>query len=729
MPRRAVHASGWVVLAAYLACLHVIPGQTMRLYAVGMMLATCGGAVWHAIEAVRTRHRVWFVTAAALGCWAFAEVSVGIETVRVGVAPGRGLVANLVNLAALVLAVVAMLMVPAAPRDRADRTRMILDGVVATASLMGVAWAIVVEPIIRIEGPKDGLFDAAYPILSVGVLAVALIVLSGSSGRSALHALAGGVAVVSIALLVEIVGDVDGLHWLKTWSLDGYLLSSSLLALAPMFRLPAPAERAWQPAGLRSALLPYVPLVAYAIFCIGPTLAGRMLPPPALWAGTVTIGALMARQFLTLRRNVALTRDLAEERSRYEWEATHDNLTGLPNRAVLNAALASPSPLGLTLLMIDLDGFKAVNDTLGHAAGDQLLVEVAARIRTCIADLSGISARLGGDEFAVLVRTDSDLSDLSAEVLASCARPVRVDGGTATVRASIGIASREPGLPAGRLLHEADLALYQAKHHGKGQYRVFDADLAAAVEAQRRLESELGAALAADAFEVVFQPVADLDTGSTSGAEALLRWGDRPDDDFLPAAADAGLLPEIERRLIRKGVAQLAVWLAERPDFWLSVRLSPRYLATGTVTRDILQALAEYDVPPRALAVRIVDTGDIFIPVLRELRELGLGVALEGFGMGHTAPGRLRELPIHAIKLDPAFLRDLDRSPDAVTMLGAVIALISGAGVHCAAGGVETPEQLAHLYRLGCRRAQGPLFGVPVPADEFAWHDLHVSVS
>ncbi len=292
-----------------LAALHLVPGQSLRIYALWMMLATGGGAVLHTVHAARAHgpaRRVWILAASGLACWAFAEVSVGVTTVLTGIAPGRGLLANLLNLAALVLAVIAMLAVPTAPRSGAGRLRMVLDGAVAASALLGIAWALVLAPMTRLEGTEDALFDLSYPVLAVGVLSVALIVFSGQSMRrgGALAAITGGVLVVALTLLVEVLGQVTGVAGLRPWVLNGYMAAAGLLAIAPLYRLPRRSEQAWQPPGLLAGLLPYLPVAGYGLVCVGPTFFGRALDAPTLWIGSVTVVAVLARQFVTIRSNV-----------------------------------------------------------------------------------------------------------------------------------------------------------------------------------------------------------------------------------------------------------------------------------------------------------------------------------------------------------------------------------------------------------------------------------------
>lgn len=432
-----------------------------------------------------------------------------------------------------------------------------------------------------------------------------------------------------------------------------------------------------------------------------------------IWAVALVVVALIARHVLARR---------------FERAAAHDPLTGLPNRARLSAALDRAGD-DVAILMIDLDGFKAINDTQGHPAGDRLLATFADRLRAAVAPLGGnaLAARLGGDEFAVLVHhADCDrLRALATTIVRAAAEPVDLDGRTGRVRASIGIARRNTNWrehtaaeESVRLLREADLALYEAKRRGKGRFEIYDPSLSAAVEEERRLEAELGGALAAGEFEVVYQPVVDLPSGTKIGVEALVRWrhprlGTLEKEQFEVAAAGCGVLPEVEAWLLRAALAQQAEWLTTRPRFGLFIHLSAHYLRAGTMADDIGRLA-----PGTMLAVRISDTAILteLVPAIEELRALGALVALDGFGTGRSPLGELRELPISAIKLDRRLLRGIGTSPEALALLGAVVALVDSVGLDCVAGGVETPDQATHLRRLGCRRAVGPLFGTATPA-------------
>jgi diguanylate cyclase (GGDEF)-like protein len=467
MSRRKVVLGGWLAFAAALAGLHT--AHTTRVFAVAMMVITCGGTALHLVRAIRSHghaRRVWVLAGLGLGCWAYAEVSVGVPALVTGTASGRGLAANLLNLLAPFFAVAAMLIIPAAPRGAAERIRMMLDGVVAAAALSGTAWVLIVGPLIELEGIRRTLFDLAYPVLTIGVLAIAIVLLAGMRWRQAgaMTAITGGVLVAAVTLLVEIGAHVAGLPALRPWIHDGYLTASALLAGSALLPLPRRADREWRPASTAASLLPFLPMAVFMLVCLVTGVSVRQIEPAVTLSGTVAVLALFGRQFLTIRSNVRLTRDLDEQRARFADEARHDPLTGLPNRAVLNRSLARAGD-DATLLMIDLDGFKAVNDTLGHTAGDDLLVVIADRLRAAIVPFDALACRLGGDEFAVLC---SGLDRAGAAGLAdrighALAEPMLARGIVVQVGASVGLAVAADCADGDDLLSRSDDAMFAAK--------------------------------------------------------------------------------------------------------------------------------------------------------------------------------------------------------------------------------------------------------------------------
>ncbi len=746
--RRIIRVCGWLVFGLAQVALHL--WSTPATYSALIIAATAGFATLHAFAAVRSwgnTRLVWLVAALGLWCWAIAEVLVGVPAILTGVPGSRGGLVNVLSLGALVLAIVAMLVLPGAPRSAAGRLRMVFDGMVAGSALLGSAWMAFLTPVIALEGSSaTGLNDLAYPSLAVVLLAVALLLLAGQPiGQvNAMSALTAGIVALALSLIVEVVERVAQATWLDSWVSGGLLAAAVLIGVAPLTRLPKKQERAWQPVTTFGAVLPYVPVVAFVAAGVRSILAKQDLAAPVVWCGVIMFVAVLARQFLAIQLNAALTRDLAAERSRFAYEAAHDALTGLPNRAMLTAALRDPDLQSapddvddVSLLMLDLDGFKLVNDTLGHAAGDELLIEVARRLSDAVAPMgaAALPARLGGDEFAVLIRIGGleTARAFADDILQRLAEPMMLGGRPAAVRASIGIAVPTAETGAATLLRDADLALYSAKRHTKGGYRLFDPNMSAEIEARRQLQTDLARALPESQLSLVYQPIVDLGSGDSSSAEALLRWrhptrGALSPGAFLEAAHDAGVLPEFDRWVLATVCAQLAVWRTTHPDDNVSVNLSAAYLATGTVAADVRRLLRVNGLPGRALTVEVTETSlianlDAAASTLRELRALGVKVALDDFGVGYSSLTYLRKLPVDVIKIDRSFIRDLDADTDdsteAAILVGAVLALAQNLGLECVAEGVEEHGQVTRLRALGCERAQGYLFARPQPADRF----------
>ncbi|MFI7546340.1 putative bifunctional diguanylate cyclase/phosphodiesterase [Actinoplanes sp. NPDC049599] len=727
---RTLRLACWPAFGLVQFALLLWPSRQIVVYSIGIMLVTSVGTVLHAVAALRsTGHtrRLWSITSIALGCWAYAEISVGVPAVLTGVAPPRGLVADLLNLAAFGFAVAAMLSLPTAPRGPAARLRMIFDGLVAVSALIGVAWILVLAPMTRNLSTSAAVLKLSYPVLAAGVLAVGLVLLGGQQVRrvTATTAIIGSVVVLTAWLLLEVLSIVAGLDWLRPYVFGGYLVAATMMALAALAPVPQGEERVWRPATTMGNVLPYLPALGYFAVVVHQTVGGRKIDIQTVLAGLVMIGAVFVRQLVELRLNAALSRSLAVERGRYAHEAAHDSLTGLPNRARLTAELAG-SPI-TALLLIDLDGFKAVNDTLGHAAGDALLCLVADRLRAAVAGRDALPARLGGDEFAVLLRSGGleSARTLARDILAALAGP----GLPAAVGASIGIA---PGTDRGRLLHEADLALYDAKNRGKGQFRVFDRELSARAERHRLMQAELAVAVERGEFEVVYQPIADLASGESHASEALVRWrhplrGLVPPDDFLPAAQEAGLLAGIDHWVLVTAAAQVARWRRIDPGYAVSVNLSVAYLVSGRVVADVREVLRAHDLPGWALTCEVTETSliadlDAAATTLRELRDLGVRVALDDFGVGYSSLTYLRKLPVDTVKVDRSFIRELTHDPQAGVLVQAVLGLARGLGLDCVAEGVEDESQVALLLAMGCVRGQGYLFAQPQPPERLVLH-------
>jgi diguanylate cyclase (GGDEF)-like protein len=427
---------------------------------------------------------------------------------------------------------------------------------------------------------------------------------------------------------------------------------------------------------------------------------------------------------------------MERERSQAEahYLAHHDPLTGLGNRTFLrqhlNQVLARVRRTGesLAILFIDLDGFKSINDTLGHLIGDALLKTIGHRLRENLRDTDEI-ARLGGDEFAVVQvghEQPKNAAGLAARLIEIVNMPCEADGHQLQVGASIGIAiACEGKLEPDQLLKSADLAMYRAKADGRGTYRFFEPDMDERAQARRALEVELRNAVTHNSFVLHYQPLVDLTKNRVSAVEALLRWprpngGAIPPSIFIPVAEELGLIVPLGAWVLRRACADAVNW----PDHvTVCVNLSSVQFKNGALLRTVLDALAESGLPARRLELEItesvlLDKSDVNLAVLNKLREHGVRVALDDFGTGYSSLSYLRLFHFDKIKVDQSFIRDLGGENNSHSIVRAVADIGSSFGMTTTAEGVETEEQLKWLRREGYAEVQGYLFGRPSPASQ-----------
>jgi diguanylate cyclase (GGDEF)-like protein len=413
-----------------------------------------------------------------------------------------------------------------------------------------------------------------------------------------------------------------------------------------------------------------------------------------------------------------------------------DPLTGLANRTLLSETLhraLSRDSEPVSVLFIDLDDFKDVNDSRGHAAGDQLLKQVAERLRGCVRATDQV-ARLGGDEFALMVLGEvEDARAVAGRVLKAFSEPVLLDGQQVFVHASLGIASTRPGedRDTEALLRNADLAMYLAKAAGKNRVVAYADGMDVAAREKSLLTEDLQQALARDQFEIHYQATVRLSDGPAEGYEALLRWrhperGLVAPNDFIPLAEHSGQIVPIGAWVLREAIAQAAAWGAEsgRP-VGIAVNLSPHQLADDEVLHLVRVALAEHELPARLLTLEITEgvlVRDIEAVVgrLQALRALGVRIAIDDFGTGYSSLSYLRRLPVDIVKIDRSFISDLDGPGPARTLVASIINLADSLGLDVIAEGVETPEQDAALRTLRCAYGQGYLYGRPAPVADVA---------
>jgi len=447
-----------------------------------------------------------------------------------------------------------------------------------------------------------------------------------------------------------------------------------------------------------------------------------------------------------LSERKALERELARR-------ASHDPLTGLPSRSLLRRRIGLALNRGVrvgyacALLLLDLDGFKTVNDSLGHQAGDQVLVAVAACLRECLRP-SDTAARLGGDEFALLLEVAGGEAAAAAEAVAVAERicaalqtPVSVDGTAVAVSASIGIRVAAPGAPGTsasgasghpgpgpeELLGDAETAMYVAKTNSRGAWQVFDEPMRTAALARRDVEADLRQAVDNQVFTLRYQPVIDLASGHVAGFEALVRWrhperGLVMPEEFIAIAEEIGVIVPLGRWALETACQALRGWQERfpvEPRRWIAVNLSVRQLQEAELLDDVAAALAAAGLQPSDLVLELTETvfadddGDI-VERLGALRELGVHVAIDDFGTGYSSLGYLRRLPVDSLKVAKPFVDGLRRGPAEAALVRAIVRLGSTLQLRVIAEGVEDERQAVELRALGCAFAQGFHFGRPL---------------
>jgi diguanylate cyclase (GGDEF)-like protein len=426
--------------------------------------------------------------------------------------------------------------------------------------------------------------------------------------------------------------------------------------------------------------------------------------------------------------------DREESQARSQYLAYHDSLTGLGNRLLFKEQLeealreVSVTPHPLAVLFLDLDGFKAVNDTLGHSIGDLLLKSVATKLRDILPRTDRI-ARLGGDEFAILqmsvVQPASSIA-LAEMIIEIIGQPCSVDGHDVTVGASVGIAVAHPGdMNTESFLKSADLAMYSAKSEGRGTYRMFDPEMDAVVQTRRQLERDMRTALAQDCFKLYYQPLVNLQTRRVTAFEALMRWnhperGPIPPSEFIPVAEEMGLIVQLGEWALRQACAEAMQW----PDgICISVNLSPLQFSKGSLVSTVMSALASSGLPASRLELEITESvllekSERNIAILNQLRDLGVRISMDDFGTGYSSIGYLRSFQFDKIKIDQSFVRDLLVDEGSLAIVRAIAGLGVSFGMTTTAEGVETEEQMRCLNLEGCIEVQGYLYSKPVPAHE-----------
>jgi diguanylate cyclase (GGDEF)-like protein len=613
-----------------------------------------------------------------------------------------------------------------------DQIALVIDSVLISGSLLALLCTVLPARLIRLE------ITAAYPIADLVLLTMVILLLLTRPGApiARVPLWLGGLAVVSFGVADTFRMLDQPFHSLES---VGYLIGPAFLALAALSR-PAVAdddtealpERDWL-----HLLLPYVPVTATGIVIAISAGPGNPLSPFEAYLGWLGLGLVVARQMFTIVDNTVLLDRVSEGQRRLHHQAYHDPLTGLANRALFHerlvVALEAHQQHGkpLALLFADLDDFKLINDSYGHAIGDRVLHAIGDRLRGCV-DPDDMVARLGGDEFAaVLDHCPGDAEPVGNRMLAALNEPFLIDGRAIRVGASIGFVVPEPGehLSADALLRRADAAMYAGKRRGKGAMARYSGsnDGASNADLPHLLAQALSGSHPGEAgFEVYYQPIVRFSDGATTAVEALARWtspvaGPVHPDVFVTVAERTGLVGAIDDFVLEQACADAAALAAVygRP-IDVHVNVSAARLGHPGLFEAVSAALSRHAVPASRLVVEITETRRIqdlpgAAAVAGRLRSLGVRVALDDFGSGFNALVQLHSLPVDIVKLD-AKLTDVDVAPErAAALCRSVLAICEDMNITVVAEGIETAARAAAMAEVGCPLGQGYLFGQPGP--------------
>ncbi len=442
------------------------------------------------------------------------------------------------------------------------------------------------------------------------------------------------------------------------------------------------------------------------------------------------------------RSRMGLTaRSLAKAKQEIDRLAQHDSLTQLPNRQMFNDLLDQTlageqrrRPERFGLLVMDCDGLEAINEAYGYAIGDQMLVEIAHRVRD-IVPMQVVVARTRGDEFIMMVGADGvdDVFRLASQLVSGLRQPFRLSGYPLQITSSIGIAMYpEHGKTRDALLTNANAALYHAKEQGRNTYSLFEESMNAVVQEQTQLLADLRQAFDRREFTLYYQPKFDAPSGPVSGVEALMRWvhpelGVVPPDKFIPLMEKLGLVVSIGNWALDEACRQMALWhRMGYADWTVAVNISAQQFNHADLVHSVREALNRHALPPQSLVLEITETTAMrdtqaSVRVLQQLDEMGVGISIDDFGTGYSSLLYLKRLPASELKIDKGFIQDLNadaQDSEDAAIVSAIIALGRALGLKVVAEGVETPAQQEFLTRIGCNSLQGFLLARPMPADQ-----------
>lgn len=729
-------AVGFVVIGGY----HLMPvglAQDAVYQLVGLSSAAA------IVIGVRINHparrRPWFLMAAGQLLWSVADAVFSFDATILGndrfPSP-----ADPIYLAGYPAVAVGLYFLIRGRRPRRDVAGL-LDSAILTTALGLLSWVLLASP--TIDNYEDSWLAAtvavAYPIGDIIIIGMVIRLITTPGGRTTSLRLL--IAAIVALLAVDTLATASGLLTFDSTGAINFLWLTSYVLWGASALHPSMHDLS-QPTRVEDGPFTRKRLIALTIaVLVAPAiLAVEVLTNQRLDVWAVVVGSVVMFVLVVVRMNLAINRMATANRQRsiaqdaLAHQAAHDSLTGLPNRssaigAIRSALLRLNHGAGLVgLLFVDLDGFKSVNDTLGHRVGDELLQAVAKRMQANVR-VDDVVARFGGDEFVVLLEgldSEQDAVWVAERLIGALSSPFTLSRAYPTkVGASVGIAFtrgdvRDPDV----LLHEADLAVYRAKRAGRGRTEVFSPQLREHLASRTSFERDLRRAISNDELVLHYQPIVHTGTGEVHGYEALVRW-QRPGlgllspAEFIPVAEESDLICELGNWVCHTATLQLAAWnvITGTTDLVMAVNISARHLARPRIATDIREALMASGVRASQMIIEVTETAVIDDAAgmfnLDELHELGIMIAIDDFGTGYSSIARLEHLPVDILKIDRHFLEP--GNPKSEVLLRLMVDTAHALGLSTIAEGVEIEDQRRLLDQIGCEFGQGYLLGRPVP--------------
>jgi diguanylate cyclase len=682
------------------------------------------------------RHRVslrwpWWLLVITGLLWTTAGAAVDLTGSAGDLTTNRSLLPEVFTIPGYVLFGTALYGVVRARRGRPEPGAL-LDAVMVAAGSALIVHEILIGPTLADEDSwiMARVVVAAYPAMSMCLLAIAARLAFGTGERSTAFGLfLLGTAGLLVGDVVYALGEIGVISVSQTLLEVPYLLVPACIGAAaqhPSVRLfdqrSPESDRLLGPARLTAVIAALLAPIGLLVF--RDDSSNRLV-------AVVLCGVLATAAVLRIAGSM---RAQASVEAALFFQATHDELTGLPSRSAIvsriEQATSGDQPVSLVLMFLDIDQFKLVNDSMGHPVGDELLVMAAERIVSCVRD-DDLVARISGDEFVIVsVGLDHDRAQQLADRIRQTFRhPFELSAGEVFVTVSVGItiADSDGCCEPATLIQEADTAMYRSKEAGRNTVTMFDHSMRERIDRRVELERMLRRALEHGDIQAWFQPIVSLPSGRPRGLEALARW--EVDGrmispaEFIPIAEESGLIVPLGSHVLDEACRHLA-WLrrnvAGAQDLYISVNLSPRQLRAGDIVETVADTLRRHDLPGDALWLELtegamMDDSVTTIAVMTALRSFGVRLTVDDFGTGYSSLSYLKRFPVSMVKIDRSFVGGLGRHESDSSIVAAIVAMTAALDLDLVAEGVETVEQARHLISLGCRQAQGYLFGAAAP--------------